>query len=298
MKGGDRRENVRRALELVREDVAVLVRGNVMLKPNFVSTTSQLATTHVDAIRGVLDFVVGCQADSIAVVEGATGDTWEGFRNFGYVELPSEYPVELVNLHAETDREPLLLLDVERKEKEIGLFSRSRRYHCRISVAVAKTHDTAILTLSLKNMMGCLEEEAGARRLMHGISGSDAPEPPLEKQVKVIHENLIRLTEVVGPHIGVIDGYEGMEGDGPGGGTGVPLRVAVASGDPVAADAVMAKIMGFEPLEIGHLYYANERGIGIADLRRIEILGNGIEEVRRPFKPHSNYETQRKWRRS
>ena len=56
--GGDRRANVFNALELVRADVESRLADQVMLKPNFLSSDNQLASSHVDALRGVLDFLL------------------------------------------------------------------------------------------------------------------------------------------------------------------------------------------------------------------------------------------------
>ena len=52
-----RRENVFAALDLVRREVVAKLGPQVMLKPNFLSSKNQLASTHVDAIRGVIDFL-------------------------------------------------------------------------------------------------------------------------------------------------------------------------------------------------------------------------------------------------
>jgi len=41
--------------------------------------------------------------------------------------------------------------------------------------------------------------------------------------------------------------------------------------DPVAADAVGAKILGIDPLSVKHLKLAQEKGLGVADPRKIEI---------------------------
>ena len=55
---GDRRKNVYRALDLVREDVTPKVRQQVMLKPNFLTSKNQLASSHADAMRGAIDFLL------------------------------------------------------------------------------------------------------------------------------------------------------------------------------------------------------------------------------------------------
>ncbi len=44
VQGKDRRSNVYRALDLVRDDIVPKLRDQVMLKPNFLSSTNQLAS--------------------------------------------------------------------------------------------------------------------------------------------------------------------------------------------------------------------------------------------------------------
>ncbi|PPR20006.1 MAG: hypothetical protein CFH40_02125, partial [Alphaproteobacteria bacterium MarineAlpha10_Bin3] len=41
-------------MDLVREDLVPKIREQVMLKPNFLSSTNQLASSHADALRGAI----------------------------------------------------------------------------------------------------------------------------------------------------------------------------------------------------------------------------------------------------
>ncbi|MDP6359224.1 MAG: DUF362 domain-containing protein, partial [Planctomycetota bacterium] len=68
--GNDRRQNILEAMRLVREDLLPKIHGRVMIKPNLVMTGNQLAATHVDAVRAILDFVVEAGPDEIVVAEG------------------------------------------------------------------------------------------------------------------------------------------------------------------------------------------------------------------------------------
>jgi hypothetical protein len=73
------------------------------------------------------------------------------------------------------------------------------------------------------------------------------------------------------------------------------LCIAAASADVFAADAVMAKAMGFEPLAPGLLHYGNQLGLGIADLHHIDGLETPITYVQRAFKPHEKIHVQLQW---
>jgi hypothetical protein len=51
-------------------------------------------------------------------------------------------------------------------------------------------------------------------------------------------------------------------------------NVVLASADQVAIDAVAAKLMGFDPLKMKYLRMAHDLGLGCADPREIEIVGD------------------------
>jgi hypothetical protein len=65
-------------------------------------------------------------------------------------------------------------------------------------------------------------------------------------------------------------------GDGAGPRTMIPRvgNLILASKDQVAIDAIAARIMGFDPLSIRYLAMCHERGLGVADPRDIEIVGD------------------------
>ena len=129
---------------------------------------------------------------------------------------------------------------------------------------------------------------------MHGFNSHGERRVPDESRAMNI--NLIRLGRFMAPDVAVIDGARGMQGNGPGSGDGLDFGIAAASTDVFAADAVIAKTMGFEPLELGLLRYAHDLGMGIADLDEIELRGGvTIESVARQFKPHETTELQMQW---
>ena len=93
-----------------------------------------------------------------------------------------------------------------------------------------------------------------------------------------IHEvmvDLMYMQRELHPSVfAVMDGT--VMGDGAGPRTMVPRvgNLILASADQVAIDAIAAKIMGFDPLAIPYLKMCHERGLGVADPRQIEIVGD------------------------
>jgi uncharacterized protein (DUF362 family) len=89
-----------------------------------------------------------------------------------------------------------------------------------------------------------------------------------------------------------------MEGEGPVNGEAVNLGVAVASADYVAADTVMSQIMGYDPSDIGYLYYANKERLGVGDSSKIDVIGEEISNVIHAFTPNRDTEAALQWKQS
>ena len=70
--------------------------------------------------------------------------------------------------------------------------------------------------------------------------------------------------------------------------TPVETNLIFASGDQVAIDAVAAKAMGFDPMEIGYIRMAHEAGLGVGDVREIEIVGEEVERLHYRFRVGDN----------
>jgi len=297
-KSGSRRANVYGALQQVSADLLTRLGPSILLKPNFLKSTRQWVATHPDVVRGVLDFVIeqGVHLEEVIIAEGAHGQaSGEAYRNYGFTALETEYdfPIRWVDLHAETrwQRTPVRLADGT--VMTVRMPRTILEHPCTISLAVAKTHDAAIVTLSVKNMIqGCLHRKD--RIMVHGYHSHR--ERTLPREAQVIQANLARVSRHLRADIAVIDGTVGVQGNGPNGDDTIELGIAVASADPYAADAVMAHAMGFAPDDIGYLVYAQQLGLGVTRLSEIEVFGPALDSVIRPFKPHETYDLQLKWR--
>jgi uncharacterized protein (DUF362 family) len=294
---GDRRQNVYTALDLVRSDLEPRIREQVLLKPNFLSSTNQFASTHADAIRGALEFLSSCPNPprEVVIAEGANEEySGEAFDTFGYRGLIDEFDISirLVDLNQETRWQTEKIFLDDGSEYTVHIPETVLDCPCTISMAVAKTHDVCCVTLAMKNMiMGTIRKEDRVK--VHGFRSHDQRKLPQE--ARRINVNLIRLARHLIPDIAVVDGTVGLQGNGPGGTDAVDLDVAAAGADVFAVDAVMAKVMGFEPLDLGLMQYGHRLGMGVADLTDIQLVGMSIEEVRRSFKRHEATELQLQW---
>ena len=295
--GSNRRENVRVAVERSAPQLASLMGEEVMLKPNFLSGTNPVVCTHPDAVRGVLDVIMTLpeKPRRVLIAEGGNESVpGECFRHMGYTDIPDEYdiPIELVDLNQETRWRNTRVYMVDGTWTTVRMPRSVLDCPCVISVAVAKTHDGAMVTLALKNLiMGTILKKD--RIKVHGYTTHHDRSHPQE--ARALSRNLIRLARHLYPHYSVVDGTVGIQGNGPGGTDTVPLGLAAAGEDTIAVDAVISKAMGFEPLEVGTVFYGDAIGLGVGDLERIRVAGGRLDELALSFRGHDTIDLQRQW---
>jgi len=284
VKGNDRREIVFQALKKIEDEVLTSIGDKkILIKPNFVVTTRQLAATHVDAVRGILDFLTPHHKKQIIVGESTISreGTFHGYENYGYLALEKEYNVKLIDLNKEPWQYRYVIGQGNRPLaiRIISTFLDPDLYI--ISAAKMKTHDRVVTTLSLKNILLGAPLNDGQKNdkgLMHTVANFT--------REAVLNYNMFHLAQEIYPDLGVIDGFEAMEGDGPTSGTPVDARIAMASLDPLAMDILATKLMGFDPTQIMYLASMAEAGMGQGDLSKVEVLGTPPEQCQFHFKPH------------
>jgi uncharacterized protein (DUF362 family) len=325
VKGSSRYENIIQVLDLLGPEAICGI--NHVLKPNFVSTENQLASTHREAAQAVLDFLHKYSNRRVIIAEGAAlHDTYDGFRNFGFNNLVNTYDgVELRDLNRD-QYETFTLYDEDLNPQKVRIAKTVLESDHRISLSIPKTHDTAMVTLGLKNMVvgslirnmghslfnavGSLADKCitclpgavkpffslqGLSRLgIAKISGSDKVK--LHQGYLNMHLFLYQLIRIIPPHLTILDGFEAMEGDGPVTGTRVDWRVAIAGTDGIAVDVVAAHLMGFNPNSIGYLNFCGKAGLGETSINNINVIGTNLEECERTFRTHRSYTSQILWK--
>jgi len=129
-----------------------------------------------------------------------------------------------------------------------------------VQLPTVKTHVFTTITGAMKNAFGGL---LGRKR--HWTHS-------------VIHETLVDLLmiqQAIHPGLmAVMDGTFAGDGPGPRAMHWHEKNVLLASADQVAIDAASALLQGFDPLTIPFLRIAHELGLGVADPREIEFVGD------------------------
>jgi uncharacterized protein (DUF362 family) len=151
-----------------------------------------------------------------------------------------------------------------------------------VSMPKLKTHHWAGVTLSLKNMFGI-------------VPGGCYGWPKNVLHWAGIDNSILDINAAVRTNFAIVDGINGMEGNGPIQGTPKRANVLVFGNDPVAVDATCCRIMGLLPEKVKYLAGAGTL-LGHLNADKIEQLGESIESVRTPFAVLKEFEKLREHR--
>lgn len=250
----------------------------VLLKPNAgrVAAPGSGIVTHPQVIAAAID------AFKEAGAEVAVGESpilgvkaQEAFDVIGITAVARERGCRVIDM----DKRPFVEVEVPDGVtlKVVKVCPEVLEYDYIVSVPVMKMHMHTGVSLSVKNMKGCLWRRSKVE--FHML-------PPVEGyKEKSIDIAIADMSSVLRAHLAIIDGTIGMEGLGPSAGHPKPLDVIVVSADPFAADAITCQIMGTDAQKIPHLRMGSERGYGVISMDAITVLPDEWRKWISPFAP-------------
>ena len=272
-------ENYEEVLSSVRESLELL--GNlddlfaqnkkILLKPNLLDHSrgpESAINAHPAVVRALVQILqedFGCKTFIGDSSGGVYGKTHLAFENTGLYDIANELGAELVNFDREEQVTRRYTDNI--KLKEFSVPKIIDEVDCIINVPKLKTHDLMDYTGCIKNMFGIIP--GSGKRDIHVL----AP------RANEMADCLVDIYQTIKPQLCVMDAVIGMEGAGPSAGTPKKIGLILASRDGVALDSVATTIVGFKPLEILTTEKAFNRKAGEADLNKIAIKGNHIEDV-------------------
>ena len=225
----------------------------VVLKPNLVEFhPDRVINTNPRFVNGVIEFFMREGAAEIIVAEGP--GHWRNaqflvtesglgavLRKHGvrFVDINHDEPVKMPNLGRLTGLEYLYL---SKTVAEADVF---------VSLPKLKTHHWAGATLSMKNLFGTLPG------ICYGW-------PKNELHWRGIPQSIVDIALTRTPHLAIVDGVIGMEGDGPINGTPKPVGAVVMGMDLVAVDATCCRLMHLPPERIPTVMLAEQKRLGHA----------------------------------
>lgn len=260
---------IRKAIDLI-GGITVFIKpeSRVLVKPNLLMAKEPEfgITTHPEVVRAVIKILkeINCK-----IFVGDCPDVWgnqienvdEVYLRSGIKKICGEESVELVKF------------DKRRWHRKIPLTVWLDDCDYLVNLPKFKTHNYTILTGAIKNLFG----------LVPGTYKTELHKNYSE--VNDFSKMLVDIYEIARPALTIVDGILAMEGDGPA--TSGKLRqmnLLLASCDGVAVDCVMALIMGIKPNDIFSTKEAAKRGLGVANINSILVLGEKLEDVRgEPF---------------
>lgn len=272
--GGGPYDNTRKALSNI--DLSPAKGKRVLLKPNVGRNVKPETgvTTHPQVIAAAIDAFRDAGAEVAVGESPITGvAALDAFETSGVGAVAAERDCPLIDMNVR--RYVTAKIPDGAAIKLLKVCPEIAEYDVIVSIPVMKTHMHTGVTLSVKNMKGCLWRRAKVdfHMLPHN---SESGEKPLDIAI-------VDMSSVLRPHLSIIDGTIGMEGLGPSAGTPKPLDVVLAGVDAYAADAVACEIMGISAAEVPHLRLGAARGYGVIDIESINVSPGDWQAVKSPF---------------
>ena len=244
----------------------------MVLKPNLVEYhRDKVINTDPRFVAAVIRLFQAEGASEVIVAEGPghfrnvhylvnESGLGEVLRRLGvrFVDINHDEPVKVPNLGRTTGLDFLYLSETV---LSAGLL---------VSLPKLKTHHWAGATLSLKNLFGTLPG------ICYGW-------PKNELHWRGIPQSIVDIALTQTPHLAVVDGVVGMEGDGPINGTPRPVGAVVMGADLVAVDATCCRLMGLPPERVPTLVLATEKRLGRLAEADIPQLGEAVATLAQRF---------------
>lgn len=262
------KDTIRKALELCDGFKDLKANDKILIKPNivFASRRKKVPLYGVVTTTKVIEDIIillreyGC--NDITIGEGSPYhdeldlSTINGFKSTGLTVVAEKYGVKLVDFNkSEFSR-------VDLGPTKVKLARESLESDFLINVPVLKTHVQTKVSLSLKNLKGCLKQSSKMKFHKTGLN-----------------EMIARLNTVLKPKLNIIDGIYSLERGPTISGRAYRSNLIIASRDAYLGDIVGAACLGIDPLTVEcFTQYGNLTGQS-PSLGNIEIRGESINDV-------------------
>lgn len=260
-------EKIERSLEIlggiekfVEKDDTVLLKPNLLspVKPETgIITNPVIIDTIIDLIKETgAEVKVG---ESSGGMTTKTSLTKQSFVKSGLKQVCEDQEVELINF----DRVESKTIKVGDEKKPIPFPKPLLDSDVIISVPKIKTHSLTLFTGAIKNLYGCIP--GGKKAEFHKTH----PNP------REFSKLIVDIFEFLDPDLAIMDGVEGLEGNGPGErGKKFHLGCLLASSDLVALDTLAASYLGYNEDQVPTNNIASNRELGTNKLQNIEVKGD------------------------
>jgi len=249
------------------------IRGKrILLKPNLIETVSGSVhiCTQPEIICGAVQALLRLGAERVIVAEGSghCRETASVAQETGLAKALKEHATVFIDLNND---EMSIKANVGGLNglKTLTFPAVVDQVDWIVSIPKMKTHHWAGVTLSMKNMFGLMPGivYGWPKNVFHCVG---------------IHQSVVDINATIRPHLAIVDGIVGMEGDGPIMGTPKLAGVLVIGRNLAAVDATAARIMAIDPLKVPYLRAASG-WLGTIREKNIVQRGENIAAVQTEF---------------
>jgi uncharacterized protein (DUF362 family) len=215
---------------------------NVVIKPNMCYywdyTTGQ--TTDPKFVAALIDLIrekISPNTEiSIVESDASAMKCKYAFKMLGYEKLAQQCNVKLVNLSE--DENDIVDVKTGKQLIRLGLPRTIQKADLKISIPKIKYMTQTKISGALKNIFGC------------------NPNPTKFEYHPILDETIVALNKIMKFDLHILDGIIVL------GETPRKLDLIMASRDPVALDAIAAKLAGVNPKTVRHIVFAAREGLG------------------------------------
>lgn len=256
-RGGEPEDLARRAVAALGGMSRFVPNGaNVVIKPNICvsyRTYEYAATTNPWVVGALVKMAFEAGARSVKVMDSPFGGTAEeAYRMSGIQQeveaaggemvIPVSFALQKVDLPGAVYL------------KSAKIYEEILNADVLINAPIAKDHGMARLTLSMKNLMGVVQD----RPKLHADFGNALTDLNFRIRSTLVVVDAVRILTYGGPQGGDLNAVQ-------------KLDTVIASTDVVAADAYASTLFNMQPDELDYVRVGNNRGLGRSDINNLSI---------------------------
>ncbi|HYH01863.1 MAG TPA: DUF362 domain-containing protein, partial [Bacillota bacterium] len=242
----------------------------VLLKPNLVMAKApeSAALTDPNMILAVARLLKDCGCQVALGDSPGLGSTESVIRKLGIEAELQKLQVQIVEFGTRVSYERFQNSQTfNRRFKNLELAGELLEYDRIINLAKLKSHGQMGITLTTKNLFGCVVGHNKGR--WHFAAGKD---------FTTFARLLIEIALTVNPALHILDGIIGMDGNGPSSGRPRKLGLLLAGTNPLAIDRVVVELIQRRPDQFPLFNAAREMDWPGLELEDVAICGAKLQE--------------------
>lgn len=228
----------------------------VVVKPNigWDSGPERAANTNPEVVGRIVKHCRDAGAKKVVVFDNTCDEWTRCYKNSGIEKAVKDNGGLMVTGKTEAYYHPVEIPDgvIMKKNKVHELILESDVF---INVPVIKNHGGAVMSLTMKNLMGIVWD----RRFFHANG---------------LQQCIADFATFRKPDLNIVDGFRVMKRNGPRGVSVddvAEMRYLLLGSDMVALDTAATKVFGMDTNRVRHIILAEQLGVGTTDLESLNI---------------------------